>query len=139
VAAFRASVAEAGPPVNGSIFVFDGSQQALVQALQDLKRRAGRQPAAVTAGNAVVSLAVAGAVAALGWRFGQDIGFVGIDDPDWAAVVGNGLTAIAQPTDDIGRVAASCLIERLQGRQLPARQILLNGRLMPRASSRRGK
>ena len=42
---------------------------------------------------------------------------------------------IAQPTDDLGRLAASCLLERLQGLALAPRQILLPGRLIARGSS----
>ena len=46
---------------------------------------------------------------ALGWRFGADLGFVGFDETEWAPLVGPGLTTIAQPTDDLGRVAmAAC-------------------------------
>ena len=49
--------------------------------------------------------------------------------------VGPGLSTIAQPTDELGRIAASCLIERLKGSVLPPRQILLPGTLLPRGSS----
>jgi LacI family kdg operon repressor len=89
----------------------------------------------VIASNAVVTLRVASAVAQGGWRFGHDLGFVGFDETEWAALIGEGLSTVAQPTDDIGRVAASCLLERLQGRQWPPRQILLPGRLIERRSS----
>ena len=74
----------------------------------------------------------------IGWQFGKDVGLVGFDDTEWAPLLGPGLTAIAQPTDDLGRVAATCLIERLRGLVMPPRQILLAGRLVPRGSSRPG-
>ncbi len=45
---------------------------------------------------------------------------------------------MAQPTDAIGRAAASCLIERLQGLEAPPRQLLLPGQLMVRGSSNPG-
>ncbi|MFZ2219342.1 MAG: substrate-binding domain-containing protein, partial [Rhodoferax sp.] len=54
---------------------------------------------------------------------------------EWAPYVGPGLSTIAQPTDELGRIAASCLIERLKGQQPPARQILLSGELVLRGSS----
>lgn len=136
VAAFRSVVGAAGTGIGGQVLEADpGDSQAIVQALRDLKRRAGRRPAAVIATNALVTLRVSQAVAALHWEFGKDVGFVGFDETEWAPLIGPGLTTIEQPTDDIGRVAASCLLERLQGRDLPARQILLSGRLVPRASS----
>ena len=135
-AAFRAAVAMQGKGTGGQV-VEPGDDAALLQTLRELKRRAGRRPAAVLAGNAVVTLRVATAVAQLGWRFGTDLGFIGFDETEWAPLVGSGLSTIAQPTDDIGRVAASCLIERLQGRALPPRQILLAGTLVARPSSQR--
>ena len=137
-AAFRAAIAAQGKGVGGrSLELADGdAPETLQQALRELKRRAGKRPAAVLASNALVTLRVASAVAALRWRFGAELGFVGFDETDWAPLVGPGLTTIAQPTDDLGRVAASCLIERLQGRVLPPRQILLPGQLVVRASSK---
>ena len=135
-AAFRAFIAEQGRAANGhTLEAAEGEEPALVQALKDWRKRAGRKPVAVIASNAVVTLRVASAVAQLGWQFGNDLGFVGFDDTDWAPLIGPGLSTIAQPTDDLGHVAASCLLERLQGRQLPARQILLPGKLVVRGSS----
>ncbi len=133
-AAFRACVAGSGKGVAGSTLEVD-DDAALDAALRDLKRRAGKRAFAVLSSNALVTLRVAAAVARLGWRFGVELGFVGFDETDWAPLVGPGLTTIAQPTDDLGRVAASCLLERLQGRSLPPREILLPGRLVVRASS----
>jgi LacI family kdg operon repressor len=135
-AAFRACVAQQGKGVAGrSVEIDESPDDAIDQALRELKRRAGKRPAAVVSSNALVTLRVAAAVARLGWTFGTDIGFVGFDDTEWAPLVGPGLTTIAQPTDDLGRVAVSCLLERLQGRSLPAREILLPGRLVVRGSS----
>jgi LacI family kdg operon repressor len=142
-AAFRAFVAEHAPELRGQTFESSGAtpdaiQAAMQTALRDLKRRAGRRPMAVLASNAVISLRVATAAAALGWQFGTDLGLVGFDDTDWAPLIGPGLSCIAQPTDDLGRLAARCLLERLQGVVLPPRQILLPGQLVARGSSRRG-
>jgi LacI family kdg operon repressor len=134
VAAFRAEVAGAGKGTGGRVLELQ-DDEALDEALRALKRRAGRRPAAVVAGNALVTLRVASAVARLGWHFGRDVGFVGFDETEWSPLIGPGLTTVEQPTDDLGRIAASCLLERLQGRDFPARQILLAGRLIARGSS----
>lgn len=135
-ASFKAQIGAQGKETGGRVFeAHDQQGAALVDALRELRRRAGRRPAAVLCSNAVTTLRVATAVAQLGWRLGSDLGLVGFDETEWAALVGPGLTTIAQPTDDLGRVAASCLLERLQGRQLPPRQILLPGQLILRASS----
>jgi len=105
--------------------------------LRALRQRAKRgRRAAVVAGNAVVTLRIAQSMARLGWQFGQDLGFVGFDDPEWASLIGPGLSTVAQPTDAIGRAAATCLIERLRGLDAAPRQLLLPGQLVVRGSSR---
>ena len=136
-AAFHACVAAHGTQLRGAIAESEaGDDAALLEALRALKRRArGTRRAAVIAGNAVVTLRVAQAVKRLGWHFGQQLGFVGFDDPQWASLVGPGLSTVAQPTDAIGRTAATLLIERLHGFEGPPRQTLLPGELMVRGSS----
>lgn len=110
---------------------------ALDAALLAARQRAGGRRLGVIASNAVVTLRVAAALARLGWHFGEELGFVGFDETEWAPHVGPGLSAIAQPTGDLGRIAARCLLERLQGHQLPPRQTLLPGRLIVRGSSKK--
>lgn len=138
-AGFSACMEAHAKTARGEVFESEeGADEALQAALQALHRRAQRRKgvrAAVLAGNAVVTLRVAQAVARLGWQFGQELGFVGFDDPEWASLIGPGLSTIAQPTDEIGRTAAQCLIERLQGLEGPPRQTLLPGALKVRGSS----
>lgn len=93
------------------------------------------RPIAVISSNAVVTLRVAEAVTALGWQFGRELGFVGFDETEWAALVGPGLSTIAQPTAQLGRLAANCLLERVQGQDPPHRTILVPGQLVVRGSS----
>ncbi len=138
--AFRACVAQHGTGVAGrSLELGKSTDDALDLALRELKQRAGTGIPAVIASNSPMTLRVAASVARLGWQFGADIGFVGFDETDWAPLIGPGLSTIAQPTDDLGRVAVNCLLERLRGSNLPPREILLAGRLVVRASSQRGQ
>ena len=139
-AAFGACMAEHQPRVAGAgVRIHGRRRRGPRRRLRALHKRAKRgKRAAVLAGNAVVTLRVAAAMARLGFRFGEDIGFVGFDDPEWAPLIGPGLSAIAQPTEAIGRTAATCLLERLQGLEGPARQLLLPGELVVRGSSSGG-
>ncbi|WP_345795825.1 substrate-binding domain-containing protein [Castellaniella sp. MT123] len=114
-----------------------GDHAGLLSALRDLRARAVRPPALI-AGNAVVTMRIVAAVAELGWRLGRDIGLIGIDDTPWAPYVGPGISALAQPTDALGGLAAQCLIERMAGLDSPARAIRLPGALMARGSTRLG-
>lgn len=137
-AAFSQCIGERGGGVQGTVLeLVDASDDGVLDAaLRALRQRAGARPrGAVVAGNSVVTLRVAAAMVRLGWAFGGDIGFAGFDDPEWAPLIGPGLTTVAQPTRDIGRCAAQCLIERMQGLQAPARERLLPGRLVVRGSS----
>ncbi len=137
ITAYRAASGDTGGwPASGRVVESaDGQGADLHTQLLALRGDAGTGRSAVIASNAVTTLRVATACQLLGWTLGQQLGFVGFDDTEWAPLVGPGLTTIAQPTDDIGRVAASCLLDHLQGRKLPPRQILLPGRLVARGSS----
>ena len=135
--AFRAFVAVRGASVKGRSFESTADDtDALDGALRSLRKRAGTRAPAVSASNAPITLRVAASMARLGWQFGTEVGLVGFDDTESAPLLGPGLTAIAQPTDDLGRVAATCLIVDLRGLEMPPRQILLPGQLVARGSSR---
>ncbi|MBA3057281.1 MAG: LacI family DNA-binding transcriptional regulator [Gammaproteobacteria bacterium] len=138
-AAFRSFISESAASVAGlQGRTFESAAddlQALDEALCGLRQRAGSRLPAVVSSNAVVTLRVVASMARLGWQFGSDVGLVGFDDTEWSPYIGPGLSSIAQPTDELGRIAAGCLIERLKGLELPPRQILLSGRLVPRGSS----
>ena len=141
-AAFRhcISASEALDPVgvalSGRTFESTAADtEGLDAALRALRQRAGPQGAGVIASNAVVSLRVVAAMARCGLQLGSDIGLLGFDETEWSPYVGPGLSTIAQPTDELGRIAAGCLIERLKGLDLPARQILLSGQLVLRGST----
>lgn len=138
-AAFRSfigDIAAEQPGPHGDTFESAEDDKAgLDQALRNLRQRAGGRLPGVISSNAVVTLRVVAAMARLGWRFGVDLGLVGFDDTEWSPYIGPGLSTIAQPTDELGRLAAGCLIERLKGLDLPPRQILLSGHLLARGSS----
>ena len=134
--AFHAFVNEPTAGLRGSSFESSVDDQAgLDQALRELCQRTGTGRPGVLTSNAVVTLRVVASLARLGLRLGIDVGLVGFDDTEWAPFVGPGLSTISQPPDELGRIAAGCLIERLKGLQLPPRQILLAGTLMVRGSS----
>ena len=136
--AFNACLTSHAPAVTGQIFESEqGDTEGLDQALRALHQRtAANRPVAAISGNAVVTLRLAASMARLQRSFGCEVGFVGFDDADWAPLIGPGLTTIAQPTDELGRTAAACLIERLQGLDAAPRQLLLQGQLKVRGSSR---
>lgn len=101
--------------------------QAWLQAAQE----AGQHPA-ILSGNAVATLYAMGLVQRLGLQLGQDMGFIGIDETEWASLIGPGLSTIAQPTDLLGQMAVQCLLERIDGSTEAARHIQLPSQLIVR-------
>ncbi|SIT39093.1 Transcriptional regulator, LacI family [Paraburkholderia ribeironis] len=91
---------------------------------------------ALFAANAPVALCLALHLKA---RYGADwqarVALLSIDDPDWAELAG--ITTIRQPTYEIGYRAVEFLHERIEGVQTTARDCLLPGELIVRASTSR--
>jgi len=71
----------------------------------------------------------------LGYRVPSDVKIVGIDDAEYAGLLPVALTTLRQPCREIGVAAMAALVERIAAPDLPARDILLHGRLVVRAST----
>lgn len=70
----------------------------------------------------------------LGQRVPEDIRIVGVDDVKYANLLSIPLTTMHQPCVEIGRVAMSTMLSRLENPDFPARDILLSCRLVVRQS-----
>ena len=70
----------------------------------------------------------------LGYSIPGDVRMVGIDDVQFAALLPVPLTTLRQPTRQIGEAALGAMLERVARRSLPARDILLDVRLVVRDS-----
>lgn len=91
---------------------------------------------AILAGNGMVSLQIALALQTLHLHFPEDLGLLCFDELSWSPLVGSGISTIEQPTYDIGFAAIERLLARIQGERAPRREMLLEGRLISRGSSR---
>lgn len=137
VQAFDTFVQMHGGSIMGQHVECDGhSPDPLHTALFQARQKSGAAMLAVVSANAVVTLRVVAAAASLGWVLGRDVGLVGIDETEWAPYVGPGISTVAQPTGELGKLATQCLIERLNGLTSPPRKTLLPGSLVVRGSSR---
>ncbi|MEX3638853.1 substrate-binding domain-containing protein, partial [Paraburkholderia sp. BR14427] len=103
----------------------------------DSPGEAGTAPrVALFAANAPVALRLALHLnARYGAHWQSRVALLSIDDPDWAELAG--ITTIRQPTYDIGYRAVEFLHERIEGAQTGARDCLLPGELIVRASTAR--
>lgn len=112
-----------------------GSDASPAEA-QTLKALASRdRPTALFATNSMVVRGVMQAAAGQGLTIPADLAVAGFDDFPWAGLVQPGLTLVHQPSEAIGRRAASMLFERLHGScDAAPRRILLDAQLVIRRS-----
>jgi LacI family kdg operon repressor len=132
-AAFQTQLA-AQPALRGEV-IYTGAQ--LGPSLNAFLTRPGPGPKAFFCANGVATLATTLALHALGRRLFEGFGLLALDELDWYPLVGGGITALAQPTEEIGVQALECLLQRLQGSQLPSRTVDFAARLVVRGSTRR--
>lgn len=82
--------------------------------LKAFARRSVSAPGAVLCANGNVTLAMTRSFQKLGITIGPT-GLMGIDELEWCELITPGITTLAQPTDDIGQTAVSCLLNQLNG------------------------
>ncbi|HEX5540579.1 MAG TPA: LacI family DNA-binding transcriptional regulator [Micromonospora sp.] len=119
-------------------FTVDGGSRATAELL-----RRGAPPTAIFAACDEMAMGAMATLRLAGLRVPQDVSVIGIDDHDLAAVVG--LSTVAQPAAEQGRLAALALLdplrhpEREPGRTetvMPTRLVVRESTAPPRASTR---
>jgi DNA-binding LacI/PurR family transcriptional regulator len=108
----------------------DGGYAAMTNILA-LKDR----PTAVISGNNLMTLGALAAIYESNVKVPEEMSIVGYDDMVWAGSLNPPLTVIAQPTLELGRVAAQLLMDRIQDGSRSYRHIILDTQLIVRASS----
>ncbi len=91
-------------------------------------------PEAIFVANNLMTLGALGALREHKVRVPEDIALIGFDDMPWSAELCSPLTAISQPTYDLGREAVHLLIRRLAEPKAPYRTVTLQTRLIVRES-----
>jgi LacI family transcriptional regulator len=72
-------------------------------------------PTALVTANNQMTLGALLAIQEMGIRIPNDISVVGFDDPEWAPLANPPLTALAQPTYEMGVRAMRLLLDRIEG------------------------
>ncbi len=91
-------------------------------------------PTALFLGNAYLALGALKAIHQQGLRIPEQISVVAFDEMEWTSLVKPGLTVVAQPTYELGKVAAGLLFERIGNNGLPPREVVLEHTLIVRQS-----
>ncbi len=134
LAGYRRALADAGVPQNPAwVQVGDLTEESGYRAAQVLLRLRPR-PTALLAANDLMALGALAAVHEAGLQVGKDVAVAGFDDVPLAAHTQPPLTTVHQPIYDIGRRIVAMLIALLRGQPLPQQQVLLQPRLVVRAS-----
>lgn len=95
---------------------------------------------AIFTSSGVTMLSVIKAIYKLKLRIPEDIGICGFDDWPWAELVGPGITAISQPSYDVGVEAVKRMMFRLhKNRTALPKLIELENHLVVRGSTQRNK
>jgi len=119
--------------MNGAVLETGSS---LANDLQTFLNTPDSCPKALFCANGVAALACTLALREIGCRLFEDVGLIALDDLDWYPLVGSGITALAQPTEEIGARAFECLLNRLRGDDEAARTLDFAPVLIERGSTR---
>lgn len=93
-----------------------------------------RRPHAIFAANNLITLGVLKAIRELDLAIPDDIAVVAFDDMPWFSELRPPLTAVSQPTYELGQEAVRLLLKRLDEPEAPFRNVVLQTRLMVRKS-----
>jgi LacI family transcriptional regulator len=94
------------------------SQEDTLKALED-RMRSAKAPSAIFTSNTLTTRYVMNSLYHMGVRIPGDAAFAGFDDFDGAELTSSPLTVIRQPAQEMGRVAANLLFERILRGELP--------------------
>ncbi len=130
---FKDGLEAAGLPFDPSLVIpGDYTIESGVTAGEDLVARSVR-PTAVFCTSDEMAIGLMRTLFSAGLRVPEDISVAGFDDIEFAAVAEPALTTIHQPRRELGKAAATVLIDLLQGRSTP-KQIRLETELVIRDS-----
>ncbi|WP_424765472.1 substrate-binding domain-containing protein [Necropsobacter rosorum] len=85
--------------------------------------------------NGITTLNICHSLKRLNITIGKDIGLIGFDDTNWAAIIGDGISTLKQPIAKIGLSAVQLLLKRIQGNQSSCNTIRHKGALIIRGST----
>ncbi|CAI8919580.1 HTH-type transcriptional regulator PtxS [Pseudomonas sp. IT-P258] len=132
VSSFKAQI-EQRPALRGT-HIETGSE--LTAQLKSFLDTPGPGPKALFCANGIAALASTHALRELKCNLFDDVGLIALDDLDWYPLVGSGITALAQPTTEMGASAFECLLKRLRGDDGAVRTLDFSARLIVRGSTR---
>lgn len=133
-AGYTDALNEAGIPIDLDLVkTSDHTRESSYDRTRDLMRLSSPPDALFTSFN-MVTLGALHVLHELHIDVPQDVALVGFDDMPWADELFSPLTAVAQPTYELGQTAARLLLERLNAPDSPFQTAVLPTQLIVRQS-----
>ncbi|MGW4798833.1 LacI family DNA-binding transcriptional regulator [Nonomuraea sp. NPDC004297] len=129
---YTSALAGAEPVVVRTDFREQGGYDAMAGLLSCAAR-----PDAVFVANNLMTVGALRCLADRGVEVPGELGLVGFDETPWADLVRPSLTTVAQPTYELGRMAARLLVDRIAAPSAYPAKVVLPAELRPRRSSAR--
>ncbi len=133
--AYHEVLAEAGVPIDRELIIATTLDREGGAAAADRLLDLERPPTAIFAVNDVLALGVIQQCHARGLRVPGDVSVVGFDDIAMASHASPPLTTVAQPRTELGRIAATLLIDRLAQPDAAPREVRMDCSLVLRSST----
>jgi LacI family repressor for deo operon, udp, cdd, tsx, nupC, and nupG len=134
---FRGAMSQSGLQTNEDLIAFsEYSLQGGETAVETLLLQKNR-PSAIFCFSDEIALGCMFALRRHNFSVPDDISVIGFDDIQIASYVSPPLTTIAQPTEDIGAVCATILLDLIDGKKPEKYRHILPHRLVVRESTRR--
>ncbi len=133
-AAFHAALKAHGLAAAPDMVVSGNATGACATAAAHRLLSLKRPPSVIITGNNMATIGVMRAVRERGLSIPGDLSLVGIDDFEWADLFEPRLTLVEQPCREIGRQAATLLMERITTPATARRSVRLEPRLCVRES-----
>jgi DNA-binding LacI/PurR family transcriptional regulator len=134
LAGYEQALREAGVPFDRTLVRAGDFQQAGGRAATEALLELEPRPDALFVANNLMTLGALEALHERGLRIPGDVALLGFDDMPWATSLQPPLSAVAQPTFELGVCAAQLLLARLRDPDRPFRRVALEAQLVVRAS-----
>ncbi len=125
---------DAGIPLDSSLVKYGDSRAESGYRLTHELIASNQPPEAIFAGNNMVTLGALRALRESGKRIPEDIALIGFDDMPWSGDLCPPLTAVSQPTYELGQEAVALLLRRIAQPSAPTRTVILETQLIQRES-----
>jgi DNA-binding LacI/PurR family transcriptional regulator len=127
--------------INAEIYALDSDayDDLVIGAFEQtniiMMRNKNQRPTAIIGANNAITSGILYALSLKNFKIPDDVSVVSYGDSNWCRFYPTPITSICQPVEEMGRVAANLLLERISGKAHVQERICLKSMLMRRAST----